>query len=410
MGTNLQANFDQTEAANLFKTDFKEYAEAVYNTDMLLWGQIDKPVMTGKQTTFPVPFGYQGGGGFGNIPEANVADYQDVVFSHKKLYASSRIARDAIASSMSSKGAFVKAMQETVDKTVEMMEWLYSFTLFGNGDGIAGTIKSSAGVTDNGGGSYSVIIGADATEFKEANFEERLFYNIGSGNTDLFECTAVVAATRTVTFQRQAGGTNVPANSDNIYIQGGQSSAPEGLKKVCDATSSTLYDVTVGRRWQSYQVDNASAAIDYALLNDCVAQNQKKVGKKNMIKTCVTSYIQMAKLMNASEDHKRYTLTNMKPKGKGFDAVAGFDGIQVMTPNGAISVFPEKFCEDDRFYGLNPSFIKAFTMPKSGWATDDGTTYLRVADEDNYEARYAWYGQIYIAPTYQFRIKSLATS
>lgn len=410
MSTNLQANFDITEANKLFKYDFKEYAEAVYNNDMLLWSQIDKPQMQGKLTVFPVPFGFQGGVGAGSIPEANVADYQEVSFTHKKLYAVSRIARDAVAASMTSKGAFVRAMNETVDKTVEAMEWQYSFFLFGNGDGVAGTIKSSGGVTDNGGGSYSVIIGADDTAFKEANFEERLFYNIGTGNTDLFECTAVTPSTRTITFQRQSGGTNVPANSDPIYLQGSYQNAPNGLAQVCDATSSTLYAVNVGRRWQAHQVDNASAAIDYALLNDAVANNQTKVGKKNMVNLGVTSYIQMSKLMNASEDFKRYETTNIKPKGKGFDAVVGFDGIQIMTPNGAINMFAEKFCEKDRLYLLNSNFIKAYTMPKSGWATDDGTTYLRVADEDNYEARYTWYGQFYIAPTYQVRIKGLATT
>lgn len=408
MGTNLQANFDITEANNLFKTDFKEYAEATYNNDLLLWGQVDKPQMAGKKTEFPVPFGYQGGIGMGSIPEANVADYQNVSFTHKKLYAASRISRDTIAASMTSKGSFVRAMQETIDKTVEAMEWQKSFVLFGSGDGKAGTIKPSAGVTDNGGGSYTVIIGADATQFKEANFEERIFYNIGTGNTDLFECTAVVASTRAVTFQRQAGGTNVPANSDAIFLQGSENNAPNGLKNVCDATSSTLYTVNVGRRWQSYQKDNSGNAIDYALINDTLSAIQKKVGKKNMTKLIVTSYTQMAKLMNASEDHKRYQVVNMKAKGDAFKATAGFDGIQVLTPNGPINVFAEKFCEDDRMYFLNTDFIKAYTMPKSGWATDDGTTYLRVADEDNYEARYCWYGQIYIAPPYQGVITNLA--
>jgi hypothetical protein len=190
MGTNLQANFDITEANNLFKTDFKEYQEAVYNKDMLLYSQLDKVPMTGKLTEFPVPFGYQGGIGMGSIPEANVADYQDVSFNHVKMYAVSRIARDAIAASMSSKGAFVKGMQETIDKTVEAMEWQHSFALFGNSDGSMGTLKASGAVTDNGGGNYSCIVGEAALTFKEANFEERLFVNFGSG-TDLFEITTV---------------------------------------------------------------------------------------------------------------------------------------------------------------------------------------------------------------------------
>ena len=412
MATNLQANFDITEANNLFKTDFKEYAENVYNNDMLLWSQIDKPEMTGKKTEFPVPFGYQGGISMGTLGEANVADYQDVNFTHNKLYGVSRVARDSIAASMSSKGAFVRAMQETIDKTVEMMEWLFSQVLWGNGDGSLGTALSSSAVTDNGGGDYDVIMGESATDFtnfKEANFEERLFVNFGSGS-DLFEITSVTPSTRTISVQREAGGTDVPADGDVVYLQRSKDAAPNGIRQVLDATSGSLYDVTVGRRWQAFQ-NAVSAAIDFNVINDALAENQKKVGKKNMVNLAATSYTQMAKIMNLSEDQKRYEIVNLKPKGmEGLKNVVGFDGIQIMTPNGPIKLFAEKFVEDDRLYMLNTNQIKAYTMPKSGWVTDDGTTYLRVADEDNFEARYAWYGQIYIAPTYQVVLTGLSTS
>lgn len=412
MPSNLQANFDITEANNLFKTDFKEYAENVYNTDMLLWSQCEKPEMTGKKTEFPVPFGYQGGISMGSLGEANVADYQDVNFTHEKLYGVSRIARDAVAASMSSKGAFVRGMQETIDKTVESMEWLFSQVLYGNGDGSLATVKSSSGVTDNGGGNFSVILGETATDFdgfKEANLEERMFVNFGSG-TDLFEIISVDPSTRTIVVQRESAGSDAPTESDVVYLQKSKDAAPNGLKQVLDAASSSLYGVTVGRRWQAHQL-NPAAAIDFNLINNALASNQRKVGKKNMVDIAVTSYTQMAKIMNLSEDQKRYDIITLKPKGmENLDTVIGFSGIQIMTPNGPIKLFAEKFVEDDRLYMLNSKQIKIYTMPKSGWVTDDGTTYLRVADEDNFEARYAWYGQNYIAPTYQVRIKGLSTT
>ena len=413
MGSNLQTEFNYSSLDALFKTKFWKYYENAFNTSTPLWNEIKKTNdFTGKKIEFPVPTSYKGGVGSGVLPETNNADYGDVQILPKKVYATDRVDRESIMASMSSEGAFVRAIAECIKKTVEADVWNHNRILFGNADGSLGTTKASAAVTDNTGGNYSVIIGEGASTFKEANFEENMFVNFGTG-TDLFEIQSVTASTRTIVVQRQAGGTNVPTTSTIVYLQGSKDNDPHGLKYVCDAvvgTPTTLYNVTVGRKWIAYQ-NAVTVGITTDIMNTAVTQVEKKVGIPS--KQIVTSYEQWEKLLNLLEDQKRYNMTSVSPKGyEGMKGVVSFKGIEFMSSRGAVNIFPDKFCEPDRMYFLNPDHITYFRRPNSGWVKEDigGNGYLRVADEDQFEARLATYGQIFIAPTWQGVVTGLTTT
>jgi len=409
MATNLEQDFSLANLDSLFKIKFWKYYENTFNTSTPLWNEVRKTNdFTGKKIEFPVPTGYKGGVGSGSLPESNNADYGDVQITAKKVYATDKVDRESIMAAMSSEGAFVKAIAECIKKTVEADVWNHNRILFGSGDGSLGTTKASGAVTDNGSGNYSVIIGEGAATFKEANFEENMFVNFATG-TDLFEIQTVTPSTRTIVVQRQAGGTDVPTTSQVVYLQGSKDNDPNGLKQVLDATSSTLYNVTVGRRWQAYQED-VTTGLTTDLMNKVMTRIERKVGvPPNMI---VTSYTQYEKLLNLLEDQKRYQLFSSKPKGyEKIDGVLSFSGIQFVSSRGIVRIFPDKFCDDDRMYFLNTDHIIYFRRPNSGWVKEDigGNGYLRVAEEDKFEARLATYGQIFIAPTFHGRIKGLTT-
>lgn len=407
--SNLQQEFSQANVDALFKTKFLKYYANVFNTSTPTWNKIRKTNdFVGKRLEFPVPTSYKGGVGSGTIPETKNASYGDVLITSKKVYAADRVDRESIMASMGDEGAFVKAMAECIKKTVEADVWNHNRILFGNGDGSLGTLKASGAVTNNGSGNFTLIVGEGASTFKEANFEENMFVNF-STNTDKFEIQSVTASTRTIVVQRQATGTYTPVDGVVCYLQGSKDNDPHGLKNVLDATSSTLYNVTVNRKWQAYQED-VSTGISTDLMNKVMTRIDKKVGvAPNEI---VTSFVQYEKLLNLMEDDKRYTLTSSSPRGyEGVKGVLGFSGVQFMSSRGAINIYPDKFCEDDRMYFLNTDHIVYYRRPNSGWVKEDigGNGYLRVVDEDQFEARLATYGQIFIAPTFHGRIKGLTT-
>lgn len=406
MGTNLETAFNLTDLDALFKIKYGKYHDNVFNTATPAWNEIKKTSdFVGKKLELPVPLGYKGGVGSGTLPETNNAEYGDLIMFRKKMYATDQVDRETIMAASSDIGAFTRAMAECIKKTVEADVWNHTRVLFGNGDGSLGTVDS---VTDNGSGNYDVVI--NSATWKEANFEENMFVNFGSG-TDLFDVQSVTPSTRTVVVQRQAGGTNIPTAADVCYMQGSKDNDPHGLKQVTDATSSTLYNITVGRKWQSYQEDVSSLGLTTDLMNKVMTRIEKKVGTPpNMI---VTSYIQYEKLLNLLEDQKRYQLYSQSPKGyEKMQGVMSFNGIQFMSSRGAIRIFPDKFCEDDRVYFLNTNYITYHRAPNHGWVKEDigGNGYLRVAGEDKFEARLATYGNLLIIPTFQGRIKGLATT
>jgi len=403
MPSNLAEAYDLSNVDALFKIKFLKYYDETFNTTTPLWNQTTKTNdFVGKKLEFPVPTTYKGGVGSGRLPESKPATYGDVQITAKKVYATDRVDRETIMASLTSEGAFVRALAETVKKTVQADMWNHSRILFGNGDGSLGTIDTG-GVTDNGGGDYDVVI--SSASFKLANWEENMFVNFGTG-TDKFEITLVAPSTRTISVQRQAGGTDVPADADVVYLQNSKDNDPQGLKSVLDATSGSLYNVTVTRKWQAYQRAMGGVGISTPIMNKAMIQVELQSGQvPNMI---VTSAEQFEKVLNFLEDQKRYQMVNVPAKGA--QGKVSFQGVQFMSARGPINIFWDRFCEPDRMYFLNTRHIKYYRRPNTGWVKDDigGNGYLRVADEDQFEARFATYGEIFIAPTFHGVVTGLS--
>lgn len=395
----MSTPFSLTSATNLFKIKYNKLSDNVYNSANVLLARVKKDYsFVGKQLFTPVPISFQGGVGSGSLPQANTADYQDALLTAKKVYSVVEIDREAIKASMNDEGAFVRGTKEVVQKGVESYMRNASRILFNDGTGKLGTIQS---VTDNGGGNYDLVI--TSATWKEANWEEKDYVNIETGNTDLFEVISVTPSTRTINVTRVTGS-QVPANSDVVFMQGSENNDPMGLKGVCDANSGSLYSITVGRRWQATQEAAGGAGLTTDIMNQVMLEVQRKSGKvPNII---MTSFTQYRKLLNLLEDQKQYIIEPRSPELQG---KVSFKGIEFMSSAGAIPVMPERFIEDDRMYFLNDNYITLFHRPEFGWFDDDGTVFLRSATSDKYEARYGGYWESYIVPSFQGVITGLAT-
>lgn len=385
---------------NLFKHKYADISTNMYNGKNVILGRVRKSYnAVGDQIERALPLGFQGGGGFGSLPYANRGNYGKAILTTKKVYAVCEIDRRTKQQSKS-EGAFVDGMKESVKKTVEKFNWLMSFGLFHSGNGAMGTIDTS-GVTDNTGGNYSIII--SSATFKKANWEIRDYVNVSSGNTDLFEITAVAPLTRTITIQR-ISGSKVPVAADVVYLQGSQNNTITSIRQALDATSSTLYGQTVAYHWQSYQ-KSTTAGINVDMINEVMLETESQSGEvPNLF---VLGYTQMRKLLNQLEDQKRYpTETKVNSRYGDFS----FNAVQIMTSAGPVPIVVERFMENDRAYALNDEFIEIVHAPETpGWIDDEGFVFLRKANDDAYEARYGAYLENYTAPTPHAEITGLAT-
>jgi len=395
------AQFSLTNSSALFKTKFGKLSENAYNSANVMLGTMKKEYQfVGEDMKVAVPTFFSGGVGSGSLPTANPASASKATLTAKKVYAVTEVEREAIKASASDEGAFVEALKWNVQKTVEAYNRNASRILFSDGSGALGTTTAAVAT---GTAAVPIVIISQAT-WVEGHWEENDYVNVDS-LTSVWAVTTVVPSTRTVTLTRISGSDDLTAiaTAKIIYMQNSKNNDPQGLKGVCDATSGSLYGVTVGRRWQATQIAAAGSGISEDVLNELIISVQYKCGKTP--KKIMTSYTQYRKILNFLEDHKVY---NVDPRAAELKGKISFSGIEYMSDAGPIGIFADRMCDDDRVYAVNTDFVTAHHRPDFGWFDDDGTVFLRLATSDAYGARYGGYYENYIIPSFQGVVTGLA--
>ncbi len=394
------AQFSLTNQSALFKTKFGKLSENSYNSANPLQGTIKKSYdFVGEDMKVAVPTFFAGGVGSGTLPTANPASAVKATILAKKVYATTEIQREALKASSNDEGAFVEAMKWNVQKTTEAYNRNSSRILFGDGTGALGTAQANA----TGSAAVPVIIISAAT-WVEGHWEENDYINFGV-DASVFRIDAVVPSTRALTLARLSGTLDLTASGSGMiaYMQNSKDNDPLGLKGVLDATSGTLYGVTVQRRFQATQIAAGSSGISTDIMNELVSKIMFKCGKAP--KMLVTSYTQMRKIKNFLEDQKVYQID---PRASELKGKISWSGIEYLANGSKMAIIEDRMCPDDRMYAINPDFITSYHRPDFGWFDDDGTVFLRVANDDAYGARYGGYYQNYIIPSFHGVVTGLS--
>lgn len=395
------AQFSLTASSALFKTKFGKLSENAYNSANPMLGTIKKDYgFVGEDMKVAVPTFFSGGVGAGSLPTANPASAVKATINAKRVYAVTEIQREALKASASDEGAFVEAMKWNVQKTVEAWNRNASRILFGDGTGALGTVAANA----TGTAAAPVVVITAAT-WVEGHWEENDYINFGT-DASVFNIVAVAPATRTLTLARLSGSLDLTSAGSGLiaYMQNSKDQEPIGLKGICDATSGSLYGVTVQRRFQATQIAAGGSGISTDAMNELVSKVMFKCGKAP--KMLVTSYTQMRKIKSFLENQKVYMVD---PRASELQGKVSWSGIEFLANGARIAIIEDRMCEDDRMYAVNTDFITSYHRPEFGWFDDDGTVFLRVANDDAYSARYGGYYQNYIVPSFQGVISGLST-
>jgi len=426
MSTN-QFDMSLTEISALFKIKYEKLSENVYNSSNVLLGRCKKSYnFVGEKMVIAIPQSFAGGVGSGSLPKANKAKYGKAEITAKKLYARVQVDRETIKAASKDEGSFVRATKEVVKKGVESYMRNLSRILFSDSDQSGGgALAKGDNTTDvSGVGSTAdpFIVSLEEASFKEANLEEQDLVNI-EGETTNLEIIAVDASSTVKTISLVGTSAELAAKADvanngtaqhspsptskKIFMQGSEDKDPTGLGEALkSAASGSLYSINRDRKWSSTEVAASSASISTDLLNKVMLQVEKKCGKAPNLLVC--SYEQYEKILNILEDQKRYevkTRAGLKSKS---GADISFSGIEFMSTSGPVGIFPDRFADKDTVYALNDNQIHIHHRPDFGWFDDDGTVFMRLADEDAYEARYGGYLEIYVNPAFHGRITGLA--
>lgn len=358
--------------------------------------------LVGEKTQFLVDVGYIGGAGASDtIPTSNRGFYYRPELSEETLQVSAEIEHKGREFSKGDVAAFVEGQKHVVKKIAEKFDWLDSFALWGPGDGSMGVIDSG-GVTDNGSGEYDLVI--TAATYQRRRFQKREIVNIESGNTDKFEITAVNPSTRTVSVKR-ISGSQVPADSDEIFLQNSEDNFPVSLRQAFEFTTGSLYGVAFDELdWSPTRVNASSANVSVDMLNELALKMHEKCGK-----TPTALYMNhnvMRSVMNSIEDRKNY-FTNGEVKNRKGDF--GFSAVNFMSINGAIPMLIEPNLYDTEIVGLVEDMIVQHRSPTSpDFVKSEGGDILHLKPGSNaYELRYCSYQQLEACPLFVGQIYGL---
>ena len=419
----MSGSFNLADQTELFKINYYKKSENMYNSENVLQGRIKKKYdFTGKQKLVATPLSFSGGVGSGTLPKANAGQYGNAIITSKKVYARAEIEREAIKASANDAGAFVQATKETVQKTVESYMRNCSRILFGDGSGILGRGDGATNVVAIAGGYRVAMDLAGFTPFNDASFEEKDFVQVvstmnagnnraGTPEAALLEISAVDVTLGTVdllgfsTALAALSGVGPLPTTSGIVMQGSYLNDPVGLKAVIELGDTdgagNIYGIPFQRRWSALVVDAGLKGVTTDLMNRVMLQIEKRAGK--VPKMIMTSYEQQQNILALLEDQKVYNLPNRNVKG-----ALSFSGVEFMSTRGPVGIFVDRFCPKDQIFFLNDERIECHHRPGFGWFDDDGTVFLRLSNDDSYEARYGGYYENFIIPTGHGLLKNLA--
>lgn len=418
--------YGSTNEANLMKVLYGKFQEKQFNKANVLFARSKKNEMfEGSQIEFPVEQSIGGGVSSGALPVAATNKISKAIITSNKLYALALIDRETMKASRSDKGSFIRATKYPVKVATQAMHRNVERQITRNdvaGAGILITGNASNSVVTGAGTSgspYAVDFDVASTyfpaEFEGIEVGDSL--NVNSETTalevsDISVTDASGYATGTISLVGTSARLAVLAaccgtafgGSDSLYMQESKDNELAGIKGAISATSGTLFNITVGRRWQAYQKSAASAAISTDLLNDVMLNVKRKSGESpNLILMHFHQYI---KFLNLLEDQKTY---NLPARDKKFKGQVSFSAIEFMSVDGPVPVIPSRFIDSDKVYFLNDNYLELHLRPGGiSWDDDFGSVFMRKDSADQYEGRYAGYGEYFTNPHFQGYLHTLA--
>jgi hypothetical protein len=391
------------------KIKYEKIIEKQFNQSTPIFARCKKKTdFIGSHKELAVVQSHGGGVGAGSLPTPSVNKIGKAIITSKSVYATVSIDRESMKAARTDEGAFVRFTKFPVEiATKSFNRNLERMITIGDasGSGALALGDNTTNVSGDGSTGTPYIITLASNSVMDS-FEEGDLLNVNSETTDL-KIVDIDIAAKTLslvgTSVRLAAltGSGPFATADIVYMQGSKDNEMVGLRGILKATSGSLYNIQVGRRWKSYQKDASSTALSTDLMNDVVLNVKKQSGESpNLI---LTSYAQYIALLNLLEDHKRYPISARDPKLKG---IVSFAALEYMSADGPIPVVPSRFMYDDEMFFLNDKHMELHLRGSFEWFDEDGTVFLREAG-DSYEARYGGYGQHFCNPHFQGILQNL---
>lgn len=257
-------------SANLFLTHANSYltdnVKRVYLEELSMMTDADAPLTSllkqdqsyiaetvrWKVHTSPVD-----GISHASIGDAGDTEVREASITMKHMFQRMTFDRFSMKVSRDPKAAAIDLLKDGMERAAKNRLRVLE-NIIVSGDSSAGDIGTidTGGVTDNGGGSYTLTI--SAATWASGQFKLRDQLNVDT-SSDVFRITAIDLDNRQITVLRDAGGSKVPTAAELLYRQKGKGNEATGLKEIIEGTGS-LFGLARAHEWESTKIAMSSAA------------------------------------------------------------------------------------------------------------------------------------------------------
>ena len=340
--------------------------------------------------------------------ETSTSSLGQFLLTRVKNYSVASVSGEAIKATEGKADAFIRFLTMEIDGAIHALARDLSVQLFRNGSGSVGQVGSVASTT-------VTLANTDEIANFEVGMSIKFSPNVG-GDSALTTATTISSINRSAGSFVVASATGISA-SEYIFRAGTEAAAAltstsakaiMGLdgwlptQAVVDAAGADMTSwfgqnrTLDSERLAGIRFDGSAMPIEEALVSG--AGKASRAGARP--DTCIMSYESYINLEKSLGS--RVVYDELKAR----DVDVGFRSLAVQGPNGVINVIPDQNCQPDVAWMLQ---LDTWSLNSLGGAPHildlDGNRILRVSDDDAYEVRIGFYGNVACnAPGFNVRI------
>lgn len=406
----------------LLKKVYRPLANNVYATYDAILSQIVKEKggfgQELKETFQLSQGGSVGASSTGILPASNVAKTVQSSMTPKRHYARALMDNLAIEDARDSETAILKVVDFEITNKIAAFNRNRARNFFNDGTGILGQFSGNASGTATA--PTVTILNSGRYRRRKFHFEPKDYVNVNTLSS-VFEIVSYAESTGVLTLSRISGSddlTAIGAGTHSIYMQNSKDADRFGLLSAC--FDSTYYGVSAQFRFQPFVLPGTtdSDAGGAQLTTDMITSIYDKYSSEaeQSFTHIIMSPVQFRKYKSLQEARKRECIEVVQsalPSGIGNEKVVakvGYSAIKYFGSDSQTVVQQHRLLRDDMVIFLNKAHVKERNVMDPGWLERDGSMWLRVADVDQYEARYGCYGENIINPYHIGFIQGLDTT
>jgi hypothetical protein len=256
----FKIDIDNTDVQELFKIYYPEHMNNSYMPVTPLLNMISEDTrIVGRQISKGISKSDIGGFSVNTFGDASDFEEVQTNYTLKKLRHKIVLDQDTVDLSDRDEGAFKRAVLTTMERHRRALARHKSRMVFGAGNGLLGTISAVTSV--------SSVHTCTLSDFQRTKLVRREIVEIvagGAKESATYKITDVDVANSQVELTQVSGASVTPTTAHTIYTQNAYHASDRnewlGLQHILDATSGTLYGVTVDGRFQSTRLSGSSVA------------------------------------------------------------------------------------------------------------------------------------------------------